>query len=436
MQQDSPQHTRRPIYYGWWIVLSAFITIVVSHGLKSYVFGAFVKPVSDSLGWSRAAAVGVVPVNALLAGILAPLVGRHVDKHGPRASMFAGAILGGLALLALSQTSGLWQWYLFWLVFTIGDSFAGMVASNTVIANWFVKKRGTAMAISYLAVSVGGIVLVPVVTLIVTTVGWGWGFVMMGLILILIIAPVLGLIMRRRPEDMGLLPDGDEPQSEVASSGGNAGKPVGRPMREEPNWTLSQAIRTAPFWLVVLAYGCASATANIVSVHSMALATDMGIPPTEAAAAIGLLLVVALPGRFLYGWLADRMDTRYVMMLYMSGLAISDVAFSQARSLPMFYLAFIIYGLSVGGVNPVPPTMAARLFGRVNIGRIWGTISLLAMPLVAGAPLMAGSIFDRIGSYQLAFYIAATGLTISVVGIYFARRPVPSARGNVLVADR
>src|SRR3990170_5536528 len=164
---------RKTVFYGWWIVVAGFATLGITYGFRYYVFGVFLKPMSSELGWDRAATAAVYSVSMVLEYALAFLVGRIVDRYGPRIVMTLGALVAAGGFMSVSLVTQLWQYYLLYgLITTIGVAMVGMIPVNTALANWFARKRGTAMGIASSSISIGSIILVPSSTWIIGQFGW------------------------------------------------------------------------------------------------------------------------------------------------------------------------------------------------------------------------------------------------------------------------
>ncbi|MCX6024066.1 MAG: MFS transporter, partial [Chloroflexi bacterium] len=238
------------LFYGWYIVLVAFLGFFMSTGVSLYAFGVLIKPMSEDLGWSRSTLLAANTLATVTGALVSPWVGKLVDRHGTRFITALSAFMVGATFLPIGWVQSVWQFHLLYGV-SNGMFRPGMSALSgpTAVANWFVRKRGRAMGWVATGVSMGGLLLVPLTQWIVGQWGWRTAWMALGLLTwVMMIAPAL-LILRRRPEDMGLLPDGDPPRPPQVRAGGAPAA-----AQEEPGWTAAAALRTRAFWLVLIAW--------------------------------------------------------------------------------------------------------------------------------------------------------------------------------------
>ena len=213
--QEVTSQKRTPFFYGWWIVMISFLANFMNDGIGYWTFGLFIVPMSEAFGWTRTMTTGAFTLWLVVGGLVSPVIGPLVDKHGARVIMAIGASICAVAAIAISQINALWQFYLLYGV-VVGGSvpcFAGFIL-DTTIAKWFIRKRGRATAIAVMGYSASGIVLVPVLRLFMSRFGWQMSWSALGVLTGVLIIPLALLFMRRRPEDSGLLPDGGKAEPE------------------------------------------------------------------------------------------------------------------------------------------------------------------------------------------------------------------------------
>ncbi|MDO8672709.1 MAG: MFS transporter, partial [Dehalococcoidia bacterium] len=328
---------RERFYYGWVIVAVGFATEFVLVSLRFYGLSLFVKPMSADLGWSRAAISGVLSFGTVVEGLVAPIVGPIIDKRGGRGLMIFGAIISGGAYIALGLVQNLWDFYLLrGVVITIGIVCAGPLVISVAISNWFIRGRGKAMSMSLMGVSLGGAVLTPNATYIILTYGWRAAWMVLGVVIWIVVIPLAALYMKRRPEDIGLLPDGDAP------SGDRGRAPVPCPLSPVPQaeviWTRREAMRTSALWLTILAFGLSGMGGGAMGIHFFPFLTDLPISSAAAAAIFSGYAIAMTCLKPLWGFLIDKYNVRRVAIGSFAALAIMQAFLIALPLWPSFWL--------------------------------------------------------------------------------------------------
>jgi MFS family permease len=393
----------RPAFFGWTIVCTLGVTTIVSYGTTSYAFGVLIVPISRDLSSSRAALSGAYALSILLAGILGVPIGRLVDRHGARVLMAAGSAIGGLALLALSTVRETWQFDALWGIgLGLASALTFYSVSFTVVANWFQRRRG--FAIAWLT-TIGGLaspIFIPLTGWLVPRLGWRETLVLLGLAQLAIALPLHLFLVRRHPEDLGLQPDGQKVPVSTTRSG---------PSRESVRgMTLQVALHHPVFWVLTMAGGIDQLGASVVAAHQIAFMIARGYDPVFASGIAGLLGLASLPGRFLLNQLSDRAGPQRLYALVLVVLGLGVLVFSVATSTALLYAYVAIYGIAFGARSPLRGSVMADHFGRRAYGAITAIQGMvIAVPSALG-PLAAGWLFDTLGSYQLAFWLTAAAL--------------------------
>jgi len=388
---------RRPIFFGWIIVGALGLTTIVSYGTTSYAFGVLLAPIVEDQGWSRAALSGAYALSILVAGLLGVPIGRLVDRFGGRLPMTAGSALGGIVLVALSRVGDVGEFDLLWGVgLGLATALTFYPVSFTVIANWFERRRGAALA---WLTTLGGLaspVFIPTTGWLVARVGWRESLLVLGLTQLAVALPLHAPVLRRHPEDLGLRPDGRvEPERS-----GQTPPTLGRPSK---GMTARQALRDAAFWSLSVAGGLEQLAAMVVFAHQIALMISRGFDPVFAAGIAGMVGLASLPGRFLLNHLSDRYDPQRLLALVLATLGLGVVVMTLADTVVWLYLYVLVYGMAFGARSPLRASVMAGHYGR----RAYGTITavqgvVMAVPAALG-PLAAGWLYDRLGDYHLAF---------------------------------
>lgn len=415
MQQPSPPPPfaapaggRRPgIFYGWYIVAASIATNFLLSIAFFQGFQAFFLPILNEFGWSRAFVSGALALRQMEAGIMTPVLGFLVDRLGPRRVIASGIGIAGSGLVLLSFINSELTFYLAFFVAASGMSGASHgVAWPTVVANWFRRKRGRALGLTFLGPVFGGPLLVFVV-LLEETLGWRQALLVLGVMVWLVGLP-LAMVARSRPEDYGMLPDGDAPPPQVA--GARAGPPsVGRPATgSDVGMSLPQALRSRTFWLVSLITAVQGLGVIGVNTHLLPFLQDVGFEPKAGALGVGLVFFLSGVGRIGAGVLADYLDARKVLAgtMLVQAFSYGYMLVMGPTLLDMALFAFC-YGAGFGSFIPLRPLMVRAIFGSRAFSSINGLIQGLSiLPGVVG-PVVMGALFDGLGTYAPALVVFA-----------------------------
>lgn len=404
---------RTPFFYGWIIVAGAFFGAFASGGIQGFTFSVFLKPMSEDLGWTRSALTAGVTVNTLVASFIAPIFGYIVDRHGPRPLMAAAAVVGGVAAFLLSQVTQLWQFYLIFGVAGIfGGAALGEVVTQSTVVKWFVRRRGRAVAVGSMGGAASGALLAPVISFIVVNSGWRDGWVLMAAMFFLILLPV-SFLMIRRPEDVGLKPDGDG-----SLNPGQAGDGADT----EQSWTLSQALRDRSLWLLLGSLTVAGLCVSSVVIHEYSYITDRGFSEGIAAAVLSTHAAMAVVGRLLWGFIVERVAVRYAMAAVFLLCGTSLVLLVTAEFAVLFLVFAVVYGLSIGGYSVTTTVAFANYYGRGHMGSIRGAVSPLVTGSVALGPWLIARGYDLQGTYTSGF-LAMVALFIMAGALAVLAKP-------------
>ncbi len=418
------------VYYGWWIVAGAMVAQFVAVGLQAQVSGVFLGPMTDDLGWTRAQFTLATSIGTAFMGVLGFFVGALVDRRGARPLMLTGITIVGAALMALSRVEELWQFVLLrGLVFTAGNVMIGSLVVNVTVSKWFVDRRGWAISMASLGVSAAGFVIPVVMTQVVDTIGWrdAWG--VMGVAAWALVYPV-AMIMRRQPEDFGLLPDG-RVAGEAASESDR--RSIERARLELANsYTRGEAVRTGALWLLILGFGAAGIGMMALFFHFIPFLTDAGFTRTEASLLVGTQGVAALLSKFAWGWAMQRFFPRGLTAFSFLLAAASTVGLvigAHAGALAPMYALFFVWGWAVGGMIPLSELIWASYFGRRHLGAVRGVAMPFTIIFFAGGPIFAGGYYDLIGTYDGALITFAGLWVVGALLILLARQPAPRRAG-------
>jgi sugar phosphate permease len=381
------------VYYGWIVVAVTALTLIVSAGVRSAP-AVFILPMEHDTGWSRAAIAVAVATGLLLFGLAGPPAGRLMDRFGPRPIMLLGLGLAGLSMVISAAITDLWQLYLFWgMLSGVGTGLAAAVLGAAVANRWFVARRGLVLGIFGGATSGGQLVFIPLLMSLVLSVQWRQATLLLGLIVLVVLAPVL-LLMRDDPRDVGLEPYGGPPPAPVARVAPGSG-------------VMRTALRTPEFWLLAGSFFVCGATSNgLIGTHFIPHSVDHGIPAVTAAGALALMGAMNFVGTVGSGWLTDRIDPRKLLAFYYTfrGLSLVLLPFITFEAGLTFFA--ILFGLDY--IATVPPTVAltADTFGRRHVATVFGWVFLSHQVGAALAASLGGVAKEVFGDYMLAFVVA------------------------------
>ncbi len=405
------------IYYGWWVLLALSSMIFLNAGAYYYAFTAFFNPIKDSLSLSATAVSVAFALRTLEGGLASPVVGFFVDRVGPRKMIFVGSLVTGFGMIWLSRVNSLPTFYAAFMMTAVGTSLAtGMVGMATT-CNWFVRKRGLALGLYFAGGGLGGF-LVPVVVWLIGGYGWRQALVVIG-VAFWVVGTFTALIARRRPEDMGLLPDGDTPAASSAS---------GKNSRvAEVNFGVWQAMRTRTFWLLSVAFMAATMAPQAVAALQIPYLESIDLTPQIAGLAVSAMTVVSTVGRLGFGWLGDHVDKRYALAAAMVMQTLGMVVLAAVLAPWMLVPYLLFYSPAFGGMIPLRPAILADYYGRKAIGAVQGALwSIVTLGCIL-SPIFAAWVFDNVGSYRPAFYALAAVTAMGIPLVLLAKRPVIAA---------
>lgn len=412
------------VFYGWWILIAGLLIQTYGSGSYQYGFGVYFKPISEEYGWTRAETAGAFSLDSMEGALGGPVIGPLIDKFGPRKMLVVGTVVLSGGMVLLSTINSLLTFYLVYVLIAIGFNTGFHWASQTAVANWFVRKRTIALGLLSAAQGLGGAIMAPTLAWLIEQQGWRTSLVLVGLSMFLFCMPLTFLI-RHRPEKYGLLPDGDTPLVVEENASGIVSKATNN--SEEKYFTLWEALRTRVWWQLALGFGLRGVGVGAVIVHQVPLLTDRGFDPQMAANSLGLLAFMSIPGRIIFGFLGDLFPKRYLLSLNYILQAVGLVLLMRATTMPEVFIFTLLYGLGWGSA-PLMMSIRGEYFGRRYFATISGTNQALVMIGHLAGPILAGWIFDVTRSYQLAFTIFAATLVTGAVIHLFNTPPKPPKR--------
>ncbi len=399
------------LFYGWWIVIGGFILHFIGIGIGINAIGVFFKPVVESLGFSRGDFSLYFTISALSMMLAAPFIGKLLEKLDVRIVMGVCTTLLAVGFALFSQCTTLTHFYLVAVIVGIGHAGSHIIPVSMMINNWFVKRRGMAMGIVFSATGLGGLVFNPVANWLVLTYGWEKTYIILGAIIGIFCIPTAILIMRRRPEEMGLFPDGTAAQDKKTASEAAAG------------FTLGESVKLPIFWMLAGMILFLNALNMGIQQHLIPYLTDLGHSSTFAANIMAVYLGMTIFGKLVLGRISDREGVVRGFVVFSIVLGVGIGILFGAKIAWVAVLFGVVYGFANAIQTVVPPLMTADGLGLKHYALIYGVMNIFStLGAGIGMPL-SGYIYDATGSYGYAFvlYIVLTALAM-VFGILAMRR--------------
>ncbi|MDC1119521.1 MFS transporter [Gammaproteobacteria bacterium] len=410
------------VYYGYWIILAGFVTQFVSVGMANYVVGAFMIPMTEEFGWSRAEFSASRSIGQMVMAFTGFLIGAQIDKHGGRRFILIGGSLLVAALFGLSKVQTLTHWLVLnGLVLTAGAAMVGNLVVNVTLGKWFVERRGRAVALAGMGISLSGIVLPILATYSVDAFGWRTSWQLLALGAGVMTLP-MAFIVRRAPEDFGLHPDGIAPDQVSAGQGEAASADFANSM------TRAQAMRTSTFYTLVLAFGLFQISITVMLLQTIPLMTDAGYSRFIASSMISLASIPAFLSKPVWGILIDRYSPKKLAAIgaALTGGAVLVIVYSVAtRFDALVYSGFIMMGFGWGGLLPLQEVIWATTFGRRYLGSVRSTALPFVLGMAALGPVLVAYYYDQVGNYDLALVAIAVCNLGSALMLYRIKDRLP-----------
>lgn len=402
------------LYYGWWIVIACFTVNLFVGGITFFGFTAFFEPIRNEFDWSYTQVSLATSLRGLEMGIFAPLVGFLVDRFGSRKLLLGGIVIIGIGLILLSFTQSLLMFYLSILFISFGSGGCASVVTMTAVAVWFRKSVGLALGVAACGFGAGGLII-PLIVFLIDASGWRMTLVILGGVLLLLGIP-LSLIVRDRPEDLGLAPYGS-----VGESSASAGRKRGL---EKTKGAFLEIIQQRSFIYLIVAEMVRLVSVNAVITHLMPYLSTVGLSRSASGTVAAALPLVSILGRLGFGWWGDHFDKRIVWAATFLFLGAGAFVFCYVHSFWVLLLFILLFAPGFGGGMVLRGALIQEYFGMGSFGKMLGI--MLGIGSIGGiiGPTLAGWVFDTVGSYHRVWY----GLSaISAVAIYLIMRIQPAA---------
>jgi MFS family permease len=401
---------QRRFYHGWYIALALAVTQTVGYGIAYYTFSVFITPMEAELDWTRTQLSGALSVAMLVSAALAYPIGAWIDRNGARLLMTLGSVGAALLMVAWSQVTSLWAFYLIWI--GMGVCYAAMLyeVAFTVVAQWFARYRGRAMVIITFSAGFASTVFQPLAAVLLAQFGWRTSVVLLACVLAILNIPLHAFVLRRAPEALGLLPDG-EPLP-----------PSGEITYKRQGATLEQALHSRAYWLLILAFCLALMSAAAIRVHFIPFLIDLGVGATFAATAAGSIGLMQVAGRVAFAPLDERLSSKTLLSGVFGLQAFAFVMLLFGPALIWIWLFIGLFGAAVGAKTLARASVVAEVYGAANYGRISGLMSVFGTLAATAGPVAAGWIYDNTGSYNRVLWLVV-GLMVIATGIIVLMKP-------------
>ena len=421
---------RLPFFYGWTVLACLCCAGFARQGPAVSALSVFVTPLIHEFGWSRTALSGAVSLGGILAAIISPRIGSFLDRAGSRLVLCYAVLTTGAALLLLSLTQSLVMFYLLFCVARMNWASPFELGIYGAVNNWFVARRQFATSIATLA-QMAGLVTMPLIAQFAMLHGsWRQGWAAIGVLTLLVGFLPTWLLLVRRPEDLGLHPDGVA-RDPVPTADGRHQAPI-----PEPDFTRAQALRTPAFWLLLAYTGLVYPIQAGISLHMAPHLDEHGIAPAIVATIVSTYSLMSAAATLTCGFLPRRLPIRCPMAVAGLLLTTSPLLMMTITSPGQAYLAAALFGFGVGGILTLLPIAWADYFGRTSFGAIRGVALSAQVIAQAVGPLISGGLRDWTGSYALSLIVlAAFGATSVIAAIttpapHASRGRVPSGRSH------
>jgi MFS family permease len=400
---------RISFFYGWVIVAVTFVTMAIGVNARTS-FSLFFPPIIDEFGWEHGVTAGAFSFGFLVSAIMSPLLGRLMDRAGPRTVMELGVALMAGGLLLAPLTTQPWHLYLtIGVLVGAGSICLGYSGQSLFLPNWFIRRRGLATGIAFAGVGIGSITMLPWVQRMIEHGGWRTACWALGILVLVVLAPI-NLLLRKRPQDIGLEPDGDAAPDPALRPTSNVVDPAWAAV----DWTLARAVRTARFWWLALGFFCGLYTWYAVQVHQTKYLIEIGFSPVS---------LLGIPGQIVLGHMSDRIGREWAWSASGLGFAIcfgALLALGHTPSLMLVYVMVAAQGLLGYGVTSIMGAVVLEIFQGRHYGSIFGTIMLAALAGGAAGPWVTGVLHDITGSYTAGFVVGIGVSVVAAVTIWLA----------------
>lgn len=382
-----------PPFYGWRVVKACLFIAFIAWSFALYGPSVYINTLSETRQWPVGDISTALTFSFLINAVSIGFVGSIIGRYGPQIIMAAGALMMAAGIVAIGQITQPWQAFIAFPMMGLGWSCLSTIAVSATIAPWFERYQGKAISTALLGASLGGMLGVPITLLLVSWLGFSWAMTTIGIVVVASVVPISLFVLRRRPEDMGLQPDG-LPLDDAPTVAANR------------NWTRSQALNTFALRSTIVTFGIALMV-QLGFLSQQVKLLQSFISPTETAITVLFSGALAFLGRVLLSRMADRLNVRLiagvVLLISAAGLAVA----ASATGATQLILGTLLFGFNVGNLTTLPALIVRREFGAPSFGKVFGVTGTFMQFISALGPAVFGLLHDRTGDYSLAIALAA-----------------------------
>lgn len=413
---------RLPFFYGWVVIAVAFVTMGIGVNART-AFSLLYPPILEEFGWGYGGTAAIFSIGFFVSTVATPVIGILMGRYGPRIIIPIGALMVAAGLLLATWAFALWHFYLTLGFLVIGGSiFISYIGHSMFLANWFHRKRGFAVGVAFSGVGVGGVVLFLWIQSIITSVGWRVSCWAIAGLLVAIVVPLNLIFQRQRPQDLGLMPDGEVGTAKSEGTELEVNTIIDREW-VETEWTVRRALCTPRFWWLALTLGTGLFAWYTVQVHQSQYLGQLGFGKEQVALALGVVVMSGIVGQIFLGHLSDRIGRELVWTISLSGYVLCYVILLVMASQPSVLLMYAMaaaQGALGYGLASLYGSMPADLFQGPRFAAILGVVSIAANLGAGVGPWVAGVIFDLSDSYNTAWWLAIAVSCTSIAAVWLA----------------
>ena len=416
---------RLPFYYGWVVIVVAFVTMAIGVNARTS-FSLLFPAIVDEFGWDRGTIAAIFSIGFMVSTGLTPIIGMLMDRFGPRLTIPMGGVFVSIGMYTATLSSEIWHFYLSLGVLVVGGSiFMSYIGHTLFLPNWFERRRGLAVGLAFSGVGAGSMALFPWMQATIDSDGWRTACLVIAAVSLFVLVPLGFIFQRRHPHDLGLQPDGDDvvPVDGSTADSRRKARAIVDHKWVETDWTLALAMRTSRFWLLMISFIGGLYVWYAVQVHQTRYLIDTGFTRDVAALALGLVSLGGVLGQIWIGQFSDRMGREWAWTLSGIGFLLTYAALYLLRLWPepwLMYAMVLVQGALGYGLASVFGSVPADLFSGRRYGQIFGVLAAAAGGGAAAGPWLTGVMFDRSQSYDGAFGVAMVVALISIAAMWLA----------------
>jgi len=419
---------REKFFYGWWIVFVAFLSIGITYGTKG-IFSVIQLPMLNDLHWTRSEISGAFSANMLIYAVIAPFVGKYMDKVGIKTVLVLGSLLTGVAFMLCSIVTQVWQFVLFFgAILGLANTGMGMIPGPTAVNRFFIKKRGRALSIALVASPGGAVAFSMLAKHILPDMGWRTLFVIMAISSWVLVTLPAFFLMKSSPEEIGIHPDGEEV---LPAATKNTKATTAPSADQEDSWTLSELVANLKSWTVFLPYFIIGGAGWTVQAHMVPHLIQMGIPKADVIDGFTAYMFLGIFSMLFFPSISDYIKRKNALAIALIIQALGVYILSIAHTVSLMWTFVVIMGIAAMGSYGIISALAADIFGRKNLGTVAGTMAMIASFGAAFGIYAGGWVFDTFNqNYSILWSMWLTGLIIAT-GVSFMAGPIQKKQVHI-----